>query len=67
MQKGPVIFVALDTEFNVFGGFLSCDFKCSDEYYGSAESFLFKFDKENVNFLVKIFKGPEIFKLSRYI
>lgn len=48
MQRGPIIFVVIDRSNSVFGGFLSCDFKCADEYYATAESFLFMFKDGDV-------------------
>lgn len=49
MKRGPLIFVINDDSNSVFGGFLSCDFKCSDEYYASAESFLYMFKDGDVS------------------
>ena len=53
--KGAVIIIIVDHFNNVFGAFLGESFKCSDDYYASAECFLFKFDQ----------KDPEKVRISK--
>ncbi|XP_046393013.1 oxidation resistance protein 1 isoform X3 [Ischnura elegans] len=42
--ESPILLVVQDTENNVFGALTSCALKVSDHFYGTGESFLFKFD-----------------------
>lgn len=46
---GALVFIMMDLDRNVFGAFLSEGFKCSDEYFGSAECALFKWEPETVS------------------
>ncbi|XP_071455501.1 nuclear receptor coactivator 7 isoform X2 [Hetaerina americana] len=45
--ESPILLVVQDTENNVFGALTSCALKVSDHFYGTGESFLFKFDTDS--------------------
>lgn len=43
-DKGPVVLLVRDVRGNIFGGFYSTDFRHANQYVGTGESFLFKFE-----------------------
>ena len=46
MEKctGPVVFILRDDRQHLFGGVVSCPLRVSDHYYGTGESFVFRFE-----------------------
>jgi len=44
----PVLLVVMDGAHHIFGALCSCPLKISEGFYGTGESFLYKFDKNEV-------------------
>ncbi|KAL9963260.1 hypothetical protein ACROYT_G032443 [Oculina patagonica] len=44
----PVLLVVMDDAHQIFGSLCSCPLKISEGFYGTGESFLYKFDKNDV-------------------
>nr|XP_054751137.1 nuclear receptor coactivator 7-like [Lytechinus pictus] len=46
--ESPILLILRDSEGHVFGALTSCALKVSDHYYGTGESFLYKFKDEEL-------------------